>query len=92
MTAAEKIAKSEEYQRIFDLACILAVNVNGALQHGARHGAGRRETFADGVFEACMFALRQLDAFSGAQPFRAVWEVTWEGDEVKETKLVIKES
>lgn len=92
MTKAEKIAKAEEHQKIFGLACALAGNVNSALQHGARHGTGRRETFADGVYEACMLVLRELGTFSGAYPFRTVWETTWENDEVKETKLVIKES
>ena len=83
MTKAEKIAKSEEQQKIFDLACALSHNINNALQHGAKYEClGRRETYADGVYNACWMMLEKLYAIYGEKYFYPSWLDSENGEKV----------
>lgn len=73
----------KEIEKMYVLADNLADNVNKALlEHGAQFGTGRRETYADGVHEACMLALRELFAITGTQYFYPKWKKLESGKRV----------
>lgn len=67
---------TKESRKIFNLACDLAHNMNAARNRGAKKGG---ETYADGVFNACELALKELHNIYGDGAFQPVTRTAEDG-------------